>query len=126
MNHICTSYIKKSNGPKFADPSMADDCPIFKRSMILCILISETERYSRQFNTFILRFFKRDAPKAPLVRRPEHHERTTGLLTEKPMTSCRLLPGNMLGHLYYKRSWTVGTVTALGPTQRIEAGQCNR
>jgi len=30
-DYICRSYIKKSNGLKFADPSMADDRPLFHR-----------------------------------------------------------------------------------------------
>ena len=33
-DHICRSYTQKSNGPKFADPSMADDRPLFKTSMM--------------------------------------------------------------------------------------------
>jgi len=32
-SYICGCYIKKLNGPKFADPSMADDRPLLKRSM---------------------------------------------------------------------------------------------
>ena len=32
-DHICRSYIKTSNGPKFVDPRTSDDRPLFKRSM---------------------------------------------------------------------------------------------
>ena len=33
-DHICRSYIEKSNGPKFVDPRTPDDRPLFKRSMM--------------------------------------------------------------------------------------------
>src|SRR6218665_932968 len=32
-NHICRICIKKSNGPKFTNPRMSGDRPLFKRSM---------------------------------------------------------------------------------------------